>query len=228
MQGGVIMAVEMRKLKVDNNFYDLVSLEDYSSNPDMYDDKHTAIIDETNNVALPVLTKTDTESIGIRYGGLVSAVKLPETQEDRDKYSIEGNQENLFDMSHPESYKEVIETSQKLRDAERDILLTVENQTRAIVGEDDSPAMQGLKEAVNAKECDINSYAYRFGSNYSNDRRILSEEDISLKKLVKYGDSMDIAIDITFRDKSPEVPNPMGKVITKTITSDRIGGISDE
>lgn len=219
--------LEMKKLKIDQGFYDLVSLQDYSNNPDMYDDKHTAIIDEANNVALPILTKTDDQSIGIRYGGLVSAVKLPETEEDRKKYSL-NNPDNLFDMSHPESYKEVIETSQKLRDAERDILLTVENQTRAIVSDDDSPAMQGLKEAVNAKECDINSYAYRFGSNFSNDKRILSESDVSLKKLIKYGDSMDIDIDIIFRDKSPDVANPMGKTITKTITSDRIGGISDE
>lgn len=219
--------LEMRKLKVDKNFFDLVSLEDYSNNPDMYDDKHTAIIDEKHNVALPVLTKTDTQSVGIRYGGLVSAVKLPETDEEHTKYSLD-NPDNIFDMSHPKNYKEVIETSQKLRDAERDILLTVENQTKAIITDEDTPAMQGLKEAVNAKKCDINSYSNRFGSNFSNDKRILNETDISLKKLIKYGDSMDIDIDIVFRDKGPDVPNPIGRTITKTITSDRIGGISDE
>lgn len=219
--------LEMRKLKVDTNFYDLITFEDYISNPDMYDDKRTAIIDEENRVALPLLTKTDDQSVGIRYGGLVSPVKYPETEEDREKYSLD-NKDNLIDMSNPKNYKEVAETSQKLRDAEREILLTVENKTKAIIGPNDTPAMQGLKEAVNAKECDINSYGYRFGSNFSNDKRIMGDEDVSIKKLRKYGDSMDIKISITYEDKSPDVPNPMGKAITKVITSERIGGISDE
>jgi hypothetical protein len=213
--------MELRKMNINSQYYDVISYEDYAHNKDIYDPKHTAIMDTTYNVALPILPKLDDTSVGIRTEGtLVSLVKYPETAEDKRKYSLD----NMIDMSNPRSYKEAIETSQKLKDVEREILLTVDNVTHPVVGSKDTPAMQGLKEAVSSKECDINSYSHRFGPNFANDKRILADNDVSIKKLIKYGNSMDIKISITFEDKDENVPNPIGKKITKVITGENVSG----
>ena len=216
------MGLELRKINIGKEYYDAATYEEYNANPNIYDSRHTAIIDEEAGVVLPLLTKTNAaeNNVGILYGGMVSLYNYPQTASEQQQYSID----NMIDMSNPANYKELIKTSQQLKDVEREILLNVDNVTRPVITENDTPAMTGMKKAIIAKNCDIHSYSHRFGPNYPNDIRILKENDLSLKKLIKFGDSLDMKVDITFSDRNPDVPNPMGTPITVTITSTGANG----
>ena len=85
--------------------------------------------------------------------------------------------------------------------------------------------MRGLKDAMISKNFDLDKYQDRFGLNYPNDKRRMNKDDISLKMLRRIAANTDIEVTMTFRDKSPDVPNPMGREITVNITGD---GIDDE
>ena len=84
----------------------------------------------------------------------------------------------------------------------------------------DTPAMRGLKEAMIAKNFDLDMYQDRFGVNYPNDKRQMNKDDITLKMLRRMASKTDIEVTITYRDKSPDVPNPIGREITVNITGD--------
>lgn len=211
--------MELRKMKINNSYFDVVSLEEYNKNKSVYDDKHTAII--TDGYALPVLPKSDTESIGIRVMGLVNPFNPPVSIEDKEAYSLE----NAIDMSKPTNYREYIEATQKLKNVEREILLNVDNKTVPIIGNDDTPQMRGLKEAITRKNCDCDSYSHRFGSNYPNDKRALKDNDISMKKLIRFGNAMDMKMTLTIEDSNPDVPNPMGNPVKVILTG---GDYSDD
>ena len=86
------------------------------------------------------------------------------------------------------------------------------------IGDYDSPEMVGLKQAIIAKQFDINLYKDRFQGNFSNDRRILSDSKISLDKLVKFAKALDMKISMEITDANPNVPNPMNTVINIDIT----------
>ena len=45
-----------------------------------------------------------------------------------------------------------------------------------------------------------------------------------MKKVIVYGNAMDMKISMTFEDASPDVPNPMGKKVTVVLT----GGNEDD
>ena len=223
--------MEIRKMKIDSEYVDVATIEEYARCPQIYDGQ-TAIMVE--GYALPIIPVNDTRSIGIRVGaGLVMPYNLPQTEEDKEKYSLD----NMIDMSHPENYQEVVEKTMQMRATEREILSTVDNKTSPTISPKDTPQMAALKTAIDMKNMDIDSYAHRFGSksNYANNKRLLcgqsansGQTDISLKKLVQFGNALDMKITLTIEDASPDVPNPMGHPISTVITSNREAEIEDE
>lgn len=210
--------MEMRRVVLNNTMYDVATMREYAMSPDIYDDRTTAIL--SDGYVLPIISPTD-NSIGINMSGhMLCTVNLPESEEDKQTYS----ENNIIDMSRPKSYGEVMEKNHQLRDAEREILMNVDSITTPYISDRDTPAMRGLKESIIAKECDIDCYSGRFGANYPNEKRLLKEEDISMKKVIVYGNAMDMKISMTFEDASPDVPNPMGKKVTVVLT----GGNEDD
>ena len=216
------MAVNIRKFLLNGNMNNLVSYDKYMSSPQVYSYNGTnGTLIETYGFALPILSQTgyDIGEIGIlpNPNSYISRVNLPSTNSECKKYTIEGN-EGLVDFTDSSNYHEVIEKQKMVRDLENEILTNSDNITVLKIGDNDTPAMIGLKEAINSKECDINSYESRFEGNFNNDKRILSEDSITLQKLVKFGDAMDMKISITIEDKSESVPNPIGKAINIELT----------
>ena len=96
--------------------------------------------------------------------------------------------------------------------------MNVDNVTTPSISPNDAPAMSGLKEAITLKHCDIDKYSDRFGSNFANEKRLLKDSEISLKKLIIYGNAMDIKMTLTMEDASSDVPNPMGEKVTVVLT----------
>jgi hypothetical protein len=78
--------------------------------------------------------------------------------------------------------------------------------------------MRALKMALNAKHIDIDKYAGRFGENFPNDKRQLKNNNATLKIIKRFCENCDMEAFLTFRDKSDDVPNPMGTEIVVSLT----------
>lgn len=213
------MSINLKKISIKNSLKNLVSYEDYVNNPKAYIANETAI--EMNGYALPVVTPSAVElgevGIAASTNTFIHRYNLP-NENDKKEYMIEGN-EKLVDFSGSSSYHEVIEKQNMVRNLENEILTNSDNITKFKIGDNNSPMMAGLKQGINAKECDIRSYEPRFDGNFLNDIRIMNEDDISLKKAVKFGNAMDMKIEVVISDKNDSVPNPMGKEIRFEITN---------
>ena len=81
--------------------------------------------------------------------------------------------------------------------------------------------MKALKTAVLEKRIDLDKYEPRFGSNYNNDKRLFNKNTISLSMTKRLCEALDIKATLILEDKSPDVPNPIGR----TIKVDLTGGI---
>ena len=80
--------------------------------------------------------------------------------------------------------------------------------------------MIAFKQAIIDKHIDLDKYEQRFGVNYNNDKRLLKKDSITFGKLRDMCNALDIKATIEFRDANPNVPNPIGRVITAEITGE--------
>ena len=207
---------DMIKMKIGSKMYDVVpSLETYQNNEEAYLKNYTAILSEDGKYALPI-KRIDDESVGIRVGDLMSREYLPQTDEDKKTYSID----NAINLSESQNITELIEKQTAIRGIEQEILTDPDgNIFVPKITQEDSAAIKALKEAVIAKKIDLDKYETRFGSNYNNDKRLLSKKKISLPMLERVCNALDIKATLTLEDMSDDIPNPIGKVITVELTN---------
>ena len=84
--------------------------------------------------------------------------------------------------------------------------------------------MKGMKEAVIAKNIDLDKYEHRFGSNYNNDKRLFNKNNISLPMIKRLSKALDMKATLILEDASPDVPNPIGKkIVIDVIGNDEDG-----
>ena len=209
----------MKKMKISDKVYDVTTAQEYTKNENLYDTAYTAL--EHKGLALPILNKSDygTDKPGSIPGTFVSFFQMP-NEADMAQYSLEA----AINFADTKNMRELIAKQNMVRDLEREILVNSDCVTIPRFDDNDSVEMIALKEAIIAKQCDLNSYASRFNGNFANDKRILNDNTITLPKLKKYADALDLKITMTIEDKNPDVPNPMHKSITVELT----GGGDDE
>lgn len=213
------MENKIMKMNVDNKMCDVVTLQTYSEHPELYDPQYTAVHIPEEGVVLPIIGKLDfcEGKTGVYPTFPATFYNNPE--------DISGYEESqIIDFSNAKNMKDIIEKSTMVKNLENKILENSDNITIVKPDENDEPEMSALKDAINLKECDLNMYAQRFNGNFPNDRRILSDNSITLTKLKKYGNALDMKITLTIEDKNDSVPNPIGKKITVELT----GGDGDE
>lgn len=202
--------MDMKKAKLGNKICDVVDLETYTKNKDIYDPQYTAI--EIHGLVLPIIGRLDGR-IGICPGDMVSFYNPP-PQEKMNEYSAD----NIIDFSKAKTMGELIRQQEYVKSLENEIIVNSENIFEPRIDDDDAPEMKALKEAVIAKQIDINAYAPRFKGNFANDKRLFNDNKITLAKLKKIAKALDMKCTLIIEDKSPNVPNPIGKVITVDIT----------
>lgn len=112
----------------------------------------------------------------------------------------------------------MIEKTSRVRNIEREILTSPDSIFTPVISDSDTPVMRGLKESVIAKQIDLDKYSERFGDNYPNDKRQFKKDSITLFMFERMCDCLDLSAKIIIEDKSPDVPNPMGKKIEIDIT----------
>lgn len=213
-----------RRVSLDG-ILDVISPEEYRNNLELYGNTRTAIEMQEDGITyiLPHRKQTD-DRPGIYQAGLVSFTKFPETEEEKQTYAKDNL--TIIDYADVDNITGFLNKQQQLRDIESEILTDIDNvYTPVIDYELDTPEMKALKEAITMKQCDIDKYSKRFGSNYLNDKRGLKGHDITMKKLIRICNGLDMEVELIIRDTNPNVANPMGGEVRAIITS---GGNTDE
>lgn len=209
--------MSIEKAKVDEAIYDVLTHEEYYSMRQGVLPQFTAIKEE--EYLYPIRSKTDTRP-GAYPSGPVIFYKDPETDEQRNEYSVS----NIINFSDSKNLKELIQKQNAVRNTERAILTTIDNIFVPEIGENDTPAMKGLKEAIIAKKVDIDKYESRFGANYNNDKRLLRRDSITLQKMESLMGILDMKGTLIIEDADPNVPNPIGRQIIVELDSKRNEG----
>lgn len=210
--------MELKKAKVGNKLCDVTSLENFVQNKDMYDSQYTVI--EHDNMLLPIIGRLDGR-IGICINENMVAFYNPPSIDKIKEFSID----NVIDFSKPANMRELIEKQDYVKSLENEIIVNSENIFEPRIDDDDSPEMKALKEAVIAKQIDINAYTPRFRGNFANDKRLFNDHSITLSKIKKISNALDMRCTLILQDKSSDIPNPIGKIITVDITN---GGDDDD
>ena len=204
-----------KKMRMNDRIYDVTSLEEYTKFKDAYIPQYTAIHDPDTHLVLPIKNRYE-EGPGIVVGNGVSYIEEPD-EEDLETYLDKG----IIDFDNAKNIHDLMEKQNVVRSLERDILTSPDNIFTPKIFDDDSPEMKALKNAVLDKHIDLDKYEPRFGSNYNNDKRLFNKNTISLSMMKRMCDALDIKATLTLEDKSPDVPNPMGRKIEVDLT----GGI---
>lgn len=198
------------KAKIQDKILDIVDPYDYLRNPHKYSYGYNAIVDQ--GTVYPIRGKNDTRP-GFYPGPVISKFVEPDDSEKAD-YSAE----NIIDFDNVDSIKEVMRIQNKLKNAERSILTSTDNIFAPRIDPNDYPEMVGLKEAVTAKNIDLDKYEQRFGMNFNNDKRLFNKNSITMGKLKTMFEALDMKATLVIEDREEGIPNPMGKKIIVDLT----------
>ena len=212
------MISSYKKAKIEGRVTTVVDMKDALSNT-AFQNKFTSV--QVNDVVLPVKTSYDPTSAGlyISSNSKIGRIIYP-SDEDKEEYSSK----NIIDFSDVQNMKELIEKQEEVKNLESEVLSNSDNLFKPIPKENDSPEMKALKQAICAKNIDIDLYADRFGDNFNNDKRLLKGSSITMSKTKSICNKLDLKVTLTISDASPNVPNPMNDVITVDIC----GGYNEE
>ena len=214
--------MDLKTTTVDGRIVDIVSEQDYCNKWRMYAENPSLCASSAVeirghdgiNYILPIRTKSD-DRPGIYPDGCIYYTKFP-TQENAHGYRED--QLEIVDFSNTRTVEEFLSKNNQIREMETNVLTEVDSVFSPQIGTNDSPEMRAFKEAIISKHMDINKYAPRFGDNFLNDKRILKTSSITMNKLVSMCKKLDIEAELTLRNASSDVANPMPKEVTIILT----------
>lgn len=198
--------------------YDIVDSDNFYQKRDIYKDAGVAIIigSEKDQVTLPYMEKgTKMDRPGIYDVGSVDIIQYP-TEEQRQDY-----QPTIIDFDNVVDMEDFRNKSNALRSIDKEVLTTVASDSQFIppLLETDSPEMRAIKEAIIAKNIDLDKYSERYGTNYPNDKRRYKDDKITLYLIKRTCECLDMKAQLILEDKSPDVANPIGRKIVADLTS---------
>lgn len=211
------MSIIMNKAFIDGKIYDVMEQQDFGYVP-YYGDSLAINI---NGFILPIRNTTQITKPGIYFDGIFYRPVFPTTEEEALIYSTI----HLAYFVSADTFKDVVAAKEKLEKDEFNHLVSSSNIFTPVIDPiNDRALILGLKMAVTEKQCDINRYAEKFGSDFNNDRRKFNGHDITAAKYSSITSNMDIRTTLIIEDMNPGVANPMGKRIILTWVGD---GIND-
>ena len=193
----------MKKMKIDNNLYDVISPSEYHSNPSIYERGQVAV--QFNNCVVPY-RGTGGMAPGFYATPIASYAILSEDQ----KY----NSSNILDFDSCKDVISLMEMNQNLKSLENEIIASSDNIYAPKITADDTPEMAGLRQAIIEKQTDIDLYQDRFGASFNNDKRILNNSpSITFTKLKSVATNLDMKATLIIEDMDENVPAPIGRQI---------------
>lgn len=212
--------MSLSKAKIGDAIYDVITVDEFYNNPELA--RQFTAIDGQDGFIYPIRNRTDSRP-GFYPTGGIDFFKPPVMSETT-MYSAQ----NVINFQEASSLRDIIQAQQKLASAERSILTTIDNVFAPDIGENDTPEMQALKQAIIDKHIDLDKYESRFGPNYNNDKRLLRKGSITFGKLRSICSALDIKATLTIEDAGPDVPNPIGRVLSADITGEGMSLESDD
>lgn len=218
--------VTVTRCVVNGQLYDLMNYDSYAnkghlmSNIAIYED-----IDD-KKVVLPYRGKYTSNSVttpGVYNAGPIDYIVKPH-EEDIAQYIPS----KIIDISNTSSMKEILEKKEVMDRLDEPWITSPDEITTFVISEDDKAEMRCLKTALNLKKVDFDKYSGRFGQNFPNDKRQLKNNSATLNIIKRYCDNMDMECLLTLRDKNPNVPNPIGREITVSLTDEYYGDDEEE
>ena len=209
--------ITVTKTMINGEVVDVISREEYFKNPEIYSNSAYAMrATADKNIILPIKGEYSDYSIlpGIYSLGNIGTFTILPNEDEKENYSSN----NCIDMSNTDNIKDLILKGDAVRKLDEPFITSPDNITNIPIRENDQPEMKGLKMALNAKNIDIDKYAGRFGINFPNDKRQLKNNNATLKIIKRFCENCDMEAILTFRDKSDDVPNPMNKEISVSLT----------
>lgn len=218
--------MSLRKMAIDGVMYDVVTEEEYFRNPQIYT-QFTAILNQGS--VYPIRRVENRPTVSRHYlPGFYPTDAMSFYVHPNESTASQYSDSRMIDFRAAEDMREYIQTKQRLASAERSILTSIDNVFTPEIDENDTPEMVALKQAIIDKNIDLDKYEPRFGPNYNNDKRLLKKPSITFGKLRAMCEALDIKATITFEDANPDVPNPIGRVITAELTGDAMNVDEEE
>ena len=182
----------MKKKVVNEKLYSVVD-EAYQIDPSV---QNNALI--YNNYVLPIRGANDTRPgvYGYNPNAMCMIIKEPQTREEMEEYSTDG----IIDLDSSRSIQELSRKADLVRKMEESIMTNTGDAFYVPYCETDTPAMRGLKEAVNSKTVNIATYRSRFAQP-NNDIRMMKRDSITLAKLIEMMNVFDIHGTLILTDK---------------------------
>lgn len=205
---------------INGAVYDIVSQEEYlkyKTNNCPLDNLAVKTNCNGEEIILPVQVDKQYSGNNITPGiypcGPMTVFKYPKENE-INKYKPT----KIVEFNNSNSIEEVLEKKEILENYTEPWVSTTDNATLCSINSDDQPEMRAIKSALNAKHIDIDSYAYRFGNNFPNNKRQLKNNSATLKFIKTFCDALDMDAELIIKDKEGKIPNPMNKVIHVSLT----------
>lgn len=216
--------VDIKMSTANGKVYEMVDYEEYSNNPNKYLGRGDIGISVEHNGKTLLLPLKDEYvgnpiSPGIYNAGLLDYYVYPD--EIIEKRYVP---EKIIRIGNKMDAAEIIKSGEEINHLDESFITTPDNITQIPIQEEDQPEMKCLKTALNDKAIDIDKYAARFGDNFPNDKRQLKNNSVTLNILKRFCKHMDMEAVLTLKDKSSDVPNPIGHDVTVSLTD----GFEDE
>ena len=214
------LKVSITKAAINGQVVDVVDYDEYSSHIDCYSGRNDVAIPvdmKGKEILLPVKGRYSSNVTlpGVYNAGCVDFLIYPD-----EAFAERYMPKDFISMSNTDDIRELIKNGDAARKLDEPFITSPDSITCIPIKETDQPEMKGLKMALNAKNIDIDKYAARFGDNYPNDKRQLKNSNATLKIIKRFCENCDMEAILTFRDKNPDVPNPMNTEITVSLTDE--------
>ena len=214
------LKVSITKAAINGQVVDVVDYDEYSSHIDCYSGRNDVAIPvdmRGREILLPIKGSYSSNVTlpGVYNAGCVDFLIYPD-----EAFAERYIPKDFISMSNSDDIKELIKNGDAARKLDEPFITSPDSITCIPIKETDQPEMKGLKMALNAKNIDIDKYAARFGDNYPNDKRQLKNSNATLKIIKRFCENCDMEAILTFRDKNPDVPNPMNTEITVSLTDE--------
>lgn len=216
--------VDLKRAVSNGQVYEVLTEQEYFDEPNKYANRNDIGIllkYKDSDVVIPLRSEDNATPVspGLYHApnSPIAFVKIPD-----DTVLHKYIPEKIVSINNLSNVQEIINTSEEIRKLDEPFITTPDEITKIPIRPDDQPEMVCLKSAINAKNIDIDKYANRFSSNYPNDKRQLRNTSVTLNIIKRFCANMDMEAVLTLRDKSPDVPNPMGKEITVSLTDEFI------
>ena len=215
----------MNKAIIEGKLVDILSEDQFFQSKKLFDDPDSSIAVEMQGpdgetYVLPYRqrnTTVDKNRPGIYNAGPINFMTFPTTEEQKKEFQPE-----VIDFNNITDIKDFDAKREQLANMEKQALTTTgkDNVFKPPFSENDTPEMRAMKEAVAEKNIDLDKYMDRFGAkNYPNTKRKLKDDNITLFLIKRCCECLDMKATLILEDKSPDVPNPIGRKIVAELTS---------